>query len=360
MKKRIIIASNFQFGYLTDDLRMCEELSKKGYEIFFISYDQEFPLYNSYKNQTNIHIKKINKFSRIIYIIKLIKLVQKKNPDLIFIRYFTGCGFLRFFKFAKKIILDIRTGAVTENEKFNNNYNHKLKRQCSYFNRITVIDKNLADDLGISQSYVLPLGSKKMVNEYTKPLNQFNLLYVGTFEGRNIPKLINGYYKFYTRNKTRGKEINLSIVGYSIDKKYEEEIKAIVNELPDCNIKLFGKINNDDLGEIMKDIHVGISYIPIEDRFQYQPPTKTYEYIVNGLVCLATSTEANKKVINNENGLLVGDTIEEISQGIEYLYNNIDKYSYSEIANNSSNYSWENIFERFDQKLLDWMESNYE
>lgn len=360
MKKKIIIASNFQFGYLTDDLRMCEELSAKDYEILFLSYNQKFPEYKPYKNQINIHIDKKNKFSRIIYIFKLIKMIKNNNPDLIFVRYFTGCGFLRFFKFHKKIILDIRTGAVTEDIKFNNSYNNKLRKQCSYFDKITVIDQNLANDLGISKAYILPLGSKILVNEYSKPLNQFNLLYVGTFEGRNIPKLIKGYYEFYNQNKTKYREINLSIVGYSIDKKYEEEVKSIINCLPDCNIKFLGKIRNDNLDEIMKKTHVGISYIPIEDRFQSQPPTKTYEYIVNGLVCLATATEANKKIINEENGILITDTVEEISKGLEYLYNNIDRYSHSDIANNASNYSWENIFEQFNHQLLEWMENNHE
>lgn len=41
-------------------------------------------------------------------------------------------------------------------------------------------------------------------------------------------------------------------------------------------------------------------YVPITDYYEYQPPTKTFEYVLSGLLCLATATSSNKEVITEE------------------------------------------------------------
>jgi len=41
--------------------------------------------------------------------------------------------------------------------------------------------------------------------------------------------------------------------------------------------------------------------------YDCQPATKTFEYILSGMVCIATSTYENKKLINNINGVLCND-----------------------------------------------------
>ena len=66
-----------------------------------------------------------------------------------------------------------------------------------------------------------------------------------------------------------------------------------------------GRIDYYKLKPFFDKCNVGVSYIPIRDYYQYQPPTKTFEYGLSGLVTIATETKSNQEVINNCNGILI-------------------------------------------------------
>ena len=57
--------------------------------------------------------------------------------------------------------------------------------------------------------------------------------------------------------------------------------------------------------------------IPINARYTYNPPLKTYEYLACGLPCVATETISNRRIIQNgKNGILVSDTPTGVAKGI--------------------------------------------
>ena len=86
-----------------------------------------------------------------------------------------------------------------------------------------------------------------------------------------------------------------------------------------------------------------MSYIPLTQYFNFQPPTKTFEYLSSGMITIATSTAENISVINERNGILIRDNEDSLFEGLRILYNNKNNYNSFQIQDNSSQYSWENI-----------------
>ena len=135
-----------------------------------------------------------------------------------------------------------------------------------------------------------------------------------------------------------------TIAGYSNNENEVLKIKETIKNLGmEKNIRFLGRVKFSEVKELLETHNIGVSYIPINDYYDNQPPTKTFEYIMNGLVCLATNTIENKKVINERNGILVDDDINSLINGFEKVYKNINNYSKEEIILTLREYSWEYI-----------------
>ena len=118
----------------------------------------------------------------------------------------------------------------------------------------------------------------------------------------------------------------------------------MIEELKLTNlVNYLGYINHNEIEQYFSQSNVGISYIPITDFFNYQPPTKTYEYLMSGLIVIATKTFENCKVINDKNGILIEDNAESFYNGLVNLQKNIQQFSAKEIYDSSQQYNWENI-----------------
>ena len=79
------------------------------------------------------------------------------------------------------------------------------------------------------------------------------------------------------------------------------------------------------------------------DYYDHQPPTKTYEYILSGLVCVATSTYSNKKIITPTNGILHQDNAASFQNALETMLKNKEQYDSQLIRESLHKYQWENI-----------------
>ena len=110
----------------------------------------------------------------------------------------------------------------------------------------------------------------------------------------------------------------------------------------DC-IHLIGKVPHDKLSTYFDLSNVGLSFVPITEYYNDQPPTKTYEYCLSGICCIATATRINKNLINKRNGILIDDTVESIKKGIEYFWTNREKFNSTEIRNSLQECTWKNI-----------------
>ena len=74
---------------------------------------------------------------------------------------------------------------------------------------------------------------------------------------------------------------------------------------------------------------IGISYIPINENYHYNPPLKTFEYLACGLPTIATRTESNCRIIKDGfNGLLINDTPDDVSNSLITLLRDKKKQSW--------------------------------
>lgn len=343
MKKNILIITREQFGYLTDTYNYCLFL-KDELNITYICFDERRPkiecngieiIYVSKSDNINSSCYNLSK-----YIIEYVKTSDKKFYK-IFCVYFRLCFLIPIMLKNKNYILDIRTGNVNNNKLKNYIGNLEIKFNSLFFKNITLISESLANKLKIKKYEILPLGAKRLVNQ-KKDVNEMNLVYVGTLNNRKIYETVEGYYKYLSK-KTTDISTSYTIIGDGSDVEIEK-INTLINKYNISDrTKFIGRVNNDDLGEYFERCNVGLSYIPITDYYNIQPPTKTYEYIINGLICIATATDENKKIINDLNGVLCSDNSNSIAESILNVEKNLCQYNTNNICRTVETNSWENI-----------------
>jgi len=349
--KKILIVSNNQFGYLTDTLKYCEYLGNK-YKIEVICVDNG--LAKIINENIKVHyVKTKNKYiKRIIFLKALKKILGVLNPDLIFIDYFVGCSTVKLF-FGNRFVynLDIRTGSVCINKYKRKLMNLLLKAECRFFENISIISKGLKEELRINNTTIhwLPLGADLNLTNKDNSIEKsecknYKLIYVGTLLRRNIWETVLGLKYFFDMNYDETFNISYDIIGFSNNLDDEEIIKKYINDfgLTDI-IKFHGRLNYNSALEFISKADIGISYIPITEYFNFQPPTKTFEYLLSGIPCIATNTFENAQIITKINGVIINDTPKDFCNGLYKLLNYYQQYKSDEIVSSVKDYTWENI-----------------
>jgi glycosyltransferase involved in cell wall biosynthesis len=87
----------------------------------------------------------------------------------------------------------------------------------------------------------------------------------------------------------------------------------------------------------------GINFVPITSYFNYQPPTKLFEYLLSGLAVISTKTYENSKYINQKNGLLIEDTAEAFYAALVELNKSYHFYKEETIIESVIDYTWPNL-----------------
>ena len=166
--------------------------------------------------------------------------------------------------------------------------------------------------------------------------------FIGTFHHRKIEDTLIGFKKFYDKYNDR---INMSYTLIGKGKKRDDEkIVIILDEYHMHQIVNIKKpVPFKDLTGYLDTHNIGVSYIPITNFYDIQPPTKTYDYLFSGLVVIGTDTKENRKIICKENGVLIDDNYDAFFKGLEELFINRCFYDINKIRLNFENYSWCNI-----------------
>lgn len=358
MRKLLLISLN-QYGYHTDYYKYCQYL-KDEYDITYLCLDNN-EIKIAQDGVRVIYIKTIsNKFlNKINFYLRSLSNILFQQYKIIMISYFRTCSLYKILFPYKKIVLDIRSACVISDDSLREKFDRILVREAKMFDNITIISEGLKTKLKLKAKkiFILPLGADAQIDDsnlYEDISLEMKLIYVGVFDYRKVEKSIRGFKIFYDKYN---KMVNCryTIIGYAGNKIYEDKI---INEIKINNlqgiINYVGRVPNYNLGEYFKNHNIGVSYIPITDYFQFQPPTKTYEYLANGLICIATTTYENRKIINNANGVLVGELPYQFFRGLEFIYFNLDYYKKINICNSVKDYTWENIVnEKLKKYLLD-------
>lgn len=338
--KKILIINKSQFGYHTDYYKYCEYLRDE-FDVTYLCFDGG----RKKLQMENVNIKYVsNKGIKLIrgirFIINAFSQVLTFN-GIIFIHYFENCQLLKILLPWKKMILDIRSLSISPNERKRIRDDKKLQKASTRFNFTTIISEELRKKIGLDnkKTAILPLGSD-IISKTNKDFFQLNLLYVGSLDGRNIQQTIEGLSIFLKRNP------EITHIAYHIvgDGKQLPELKKMVSEKELNNvISLHGRIPHFELQPFFDKCNIGVSYIPMTEYYEFQPPTKTFEYILSGMVCIATNTYENRLLISKENGVLCDDNPESFANALENIIEKKNSYDSDKIRKTLQQYTWENI-----------------
>ncbi len=350
--KKLLFINPGHIKSITDVYSYCLYL-KDQYDITYIGFQE-----NQYENEfTDINLVYLkgygnNFINKYLFFKTILKYNKLNKYDFIFINYFKGVSLLRLFGF-KHIYLDIRSSYINRNSILRYFFNKLILFESLFFHNITVISEGVKNLLCLpKRTIILPLGANFVKNNNIS--SGFKLLYIGTFYERNIENTIIAFSRFIKKSNITNNQIaSYTIIGYGS----ELEIQKIISIIEKCGMSNYifykGFIRYPELNYYLINHNVGISYIPITNYFNYQPPTKTYEYLMNGLVVIATNTYENKKIINRENGILINDDIDNIYNGINFIFYNLNSFNSSFIQKNSYKYSWEYIINDYLRPIID-------
>jgi glycosyltransferase involved in cell wall biosynthesis len=341
-KKKLIYITRIQFGYENDMYYFCKYL-KDDYSITFICWDFEFPKFEMPGVRVVYVSRKGMILTRTIRLLRLIFSEFINKPTIIIITYFKIVPLLlKLCKYSQCFVLDIRTGCI-ERQPIVRAINDAIcKFEIRFFKHITVISMGLAEKLNIAnRAHILPLGAE-IISREDKTLEALNLIYVGTLYNRDIEATVKGFKQFYDEFCEKIPMQYTIIGGGKSDE--ENKLRELVARFSLTEvITIKGMVPHDKLKSFFDYANIGVSYIPITDYYDVQPPTKTFEYLLSGMPVIATNTSEHRKLIFPETGVLIGDTVEEFYVGLKDIYKKRKLFDSKKIRDRYIDSTWEKI-----------------
>lgn len=350
MKRKLLIISQEQFGYLIDTFYYCKYL-KDDFDITYICWDfgKERVGLDSIKT---VYVARGGNFIARSFRFVQIARQNIKYETIVFIKYFKFIStVLKISKPKNKFVLDIRSGSVEDKWSRRLYYDLLMKMEAKFFKNITVISKSLRKKIGFnSTSHILPLGAD-VISSNIKNFRQINLLYVGTLYNRKIEDTVVGFSRFYKEFKEKI-PITYTIIGTGRSNEVEWLSSIVEKENLQEVVFVLGEIPHHKLKEYFDYCNVGVSYVPITDYFNCQPPTKTFEYLLSGMPVIATQTDENRAVINSTNGVLIEDNPDSFFHGLVEWYIHRNRFNSESIQTQSMRYGWATITQNLKNYLF--------
>ena len=346
MKKKILIVNPVhQFGYGAGYYYYSKYL-KDLFDIDFLGFDKGLPDIDL-PGIKNIRLKLCkNRIINLLYFsFFAIKLTKKSNYDGIFCVYFNFAFLLGLLTKSKFKVLDIRTGSLSNKLMVKCMANTMILFTSLFFDKVTILSLSLSKLLHIpvSKRVLLPLGSDIIYDGSKKYHNNVHLIYVGILQMRAIGTTIEGFWHFYNKYKDKI-SLKYDIVGFSPDKKDEEDIQYKIKKFGLQEIVRFhGLKTHNELKYLFKEATIGVCFVPQIPQFQFQPSTKIFEYVLSGLITIATDTYENRRFVSSINGIICQDNAASFCDGLETIYLNFNKYRDNTIRKSLMQYHWNAI-----------------
>lgn len=350
-KQRLLIINKHQLGTLTDVYKWCYYL-RNDYDVTLLCFDTGFPKVSI----DGIHIKyvdyhgslKVRGIRYILYALWHILWFKGK----VMVVYFEHCDIFKFIFPFRKMILDVRTLSVSQDAKKRERTDAAIISTCKRYDIVSVISERVRMKIGNigHKMNILPLGAD-CISCAPKNYAMLKLIYVGTFNGRQLDKTIEGMSLFC--KKFPNVSVTYDIIGAG-DHDELETYRRLTDLLHlNAVITFHGRIANHLLTPYFDRTNIGVSFVPITDYYNAQPPTKTFEYALSGLYTIATATDANRDVITSDNGILIKDTPEDFARALESIYEHKVFFNEVNIRNTLNAYQWENIVDKYLKPILD-------
>jgi glycosyltransferase involved in cell wall biosynthesis len=196
---------------------------------------------------------------------------------------------------------------------------------------------------------IVPLGSEILGSE-DYDYHSLHLIYIGNFNWRRLTDTIDGFFLFYEQFSGE-LELSYTIIGYGNQTEIDQIKDRIKKYRLGDVIHFPGIVPYDKLSTYIEQCNIGVSYIPITNEFDIQPPTKTIEYLLAGLPTIATATSENQKLINAENGVLIQDTVSGFYEGLCKIKES--SYDNDLIRQKMVDFTWKNRVHKFLKPVID-------
>jgi len=343
-KKKLLIVNGAQFGHSSGHYFYCKYLVKD-FSIRYVCYDRGLikmviegveVYYVSFKGGKIIRTLRFLK--------ECIRHSFSEKPHILFVTYFDLCFLLALFCRSKKTVLDIRTGSLKGKVIFRFIDNFVILFQSFFFNKVIILSESLRNKLHISskKTNVVPLGSE-IFYDGNHNFNTLNLLYVGTFDDRNIETTIKGLHLFLQNFDYNSIKILYTIIGFGSQIETIKIMESISKNKMIEFVKFEGRKNFEEFSPYFELSNIGIVFIPQTSWYDCQPSTKLFEYMLSGMPVIASDTYENRLIVNKSNGVLVNDSAEDFCNGLTSIYNQRNSYNPYEIRNSAESYTWGNI-----------------
>lgn len=318
-RAELLILNRTQFGYHLDTYYYCKCAADK-LHITYVGFDTGKP---------RLHVDGVRvvyvpyqgrKLRRYLRLLGTFLREMRRCKGAVFVAYFPGCSVLRYAGPAARMVIDFRTGSIRENPWGRRWENRLMRWEAALFKNICAISPSLAERLRLpsTRTHIVPLGAEPM-RVQPKRFDRLDLLYVGTFDGRRLEDTLAGFEHFL-RDGGRQVDLTYTIVGDGGNGTLEHLRHLVRQKGLDGLVRLPGYVHKTQLQDTFDRCNVGVSYVPINDIYDCQPATKTFEYIFAGMPVIATATTENRKIVNKLNGVLIPDTAEGFYRGLKEVY----------------------------------------
>jgi glycosyltransferase involved in cell wall biosynthesis len=342
-KKKILILASDQFGYSTTTYKYCE-YALINFDLTYVGWDYNLPRIEL----PSVKVKYVSRDSSLIKRnLRLLQAFHKEiqnEHDLIFLTYVRGISFIKLLNPKAKFLLYIDTFGVMPDSKKRWIYDAILKLEVSFFSNVAVINDGLARRLRRRNYEILPLGGT-CFNTESKSFEKLELLYVGTLDNRNMIDCVRGFHKYLQKYEFKRNVTVFKIIGDGPNNELEE-IKEYVeaNNLTDY-IHVKGYLPQKELTPYFKSANIGVSFVPMLSYYEYQTPTKTFEYLISGLPVIATGTYENRKIIKPWSGVIIEDNADAFCEGVAQLQSQKKEFCSDRIRKEYSKHTWKKVVE---------------
>ncbi len=344
MRKKLLIVTMTQFGYHVDAYYYCKFLADQ-YDIHYICWDYGRPRIALEGVRVLYRTRNGSKLRRYLRWLGGAIVESAKGYQHVFIKYFPGCSAIRLARRGRPTICDIRSGAVSTRARKRRLYDCLLRCESRAFHNVTIISESLRDRLRlpVANAHILPLGAEPLATG-PKLFERIDLLYVGSLQGRRIDDTIQGL-RIFLNDHPAQQSCRYTIVGSGPNDE-EQSLRRLVCELGLQEVvQVVGAVPHDRLGSYFQVHNIGVSYIPVTEYFDCQPPTKTFEYLLSGMAVIGTATSENGRVISSKNGVLIPDTPTGFAAGLWELWRKRQLFSSSAIQAGAQAHRWRSIVE---------------
>jgi glycosyltransferase involved in cell wall biosynthesis len=365
--KKICFVCCHYFGRMSlpDVVEISKALSQRYFKVDVIVLGEG----RTKKMNTNLQVIEIdarcwwNKLNRFAFLKKAIGILRKNEYDIIHVYYSPLIVVLPLFLYYKKAkwVLDIRSVAIQGgiNALFRNLL---CGLESLFFDCVAIITLKILNNFYFIRNderriVELPIGvnpelfpstsikNRDIRKKNSRFANNRVLIYTGKMDKtRNLYQVIEA---FAILQKNGLSNVVLLMIGDG-DERSALEMLAETRGIRE-KVIFKGMIPYNLVYQYLSLSDIALSYIPINETYNYQPPLKTLEYLANNIPQVATATAANRAYIKDKfNGLLSNDTAGDFASKIALLLR--DEALKEKISSNCSrsleSHYWNNIVEK--------------